>query len=302
MQPVIDGKAKGFTLVELIIVIALSGILAGIVMQFITTPIDAYVDQSRRGRLVDIAEQAAGQITRDVQRALPNSIRVGCSGACVEFLRVASGGRYRAQAPGDALSFLPTDADSSFDVLGPLHNTTALATSGSADACVQGQAACVAIYNTGTAGTDAWNTDHTGGGWRPDNLATLTAVSAASVSFDNSYFAGGPTAFPASSPSQRFFLVDTAVTYLCDATAETLRRYTGYTLTHPHISADEHAELTGLANPAEPALIADQVAGCAFEYTAGTPTRNGLLKITLNVREEGEQIRLFQQIHVSNLP
>lgn len=302
MQRLNARAMQGFTLVELIIVIALSGILSGIVMQFITTPIDAYVDQSRRGRLVDIAEQALGRIVRDVQRALPNSIRVGCSGTCVEFLRVTGGGRYRARSPGDTLSFIPVDADSSFDVVGPLHDTAGLVTSGSADACAQGQAACVAIYNTGTAGTDAWNRDHTGGGWRPDNLATLTAVSASSVSFDNGGFSTGLAAFPASSPSQRFYLVDTAITYRCDAAVETLRRYTGYTLTHPHTSADEHAELTALANPAEHALVADQVADCSFEYTAGTPSRNGLLKITLNVREAGEQIRLFQQIHVSNLP
>jgi len=293
---------RGFTLVEMIVVIVVSGILAGVVMQFITAPIDAYMDQSRRARLVDIAHNAIGRITRDIQQALPNSIRTGCGGQCVEFLRVAAAGRYRAAPVGDPLSFVATDADTSFDVLGPFDNFASLSVSASPTGCISGTAACVAIYNTGQAGTDVWNADHSGVGWLPDNLATLSAVSGTSVSFVNSGFASGQTVFPAASPDQRFYLVDTPVSFLCDIAAGTLRRYQGYSITHPQTAADQHAELLGLANPAEHALLAHQVVACGFTYLPGTPSRNGLLTVRIQVSEAGEGVTLFEQVHVPNMP
>jgi MSHA biogenesis protein MshO len=295
-------RQQGFTLVELVIVILISSALSIVVMQFITAPIDAYVDQGRRARLVGIAQSATGRIVRDMQQALPNSIRIGCAGACVEFLRVATAGRYRAAPSGDTLSFLPTDADASFDVLGPFDDFAGLATAASATACISGAAACVAIYNTGQAGTDAWNTDHVSGTWRPDNLATLTAVNATSVSFNNANFASGDTAFPAASPGQRFYVVDSPISYLCDTGAGTLRRYEGYGLVHPHTAIDEHAELTTLGNPAEHALVADQIESCTFTYAAGTPSRNGLLTVRIRVAEAGEGVTLLEQVHVPNMP
>jgi MSHA biogenesis protein MshO len=299
---------SGFTLVELVIVIALSGILATVVMQFVTTPIDAYVDQSRRARLVDIAHQAMGQVTRELQRALPNSIRTGCGGGCVEFLRVAGGGRYRSGPPSaDVLSFAPDDADTRFDVLGPFDGFAGLATSAAPGACVAGTAACVAVYNTGQAGTDAWNRDHTTGGWRPDNLATLVAATSASITFDPTNFAGGQAAFPAASPGQRFYLVDSPVSFVCDGGE--LRRYEGYNLT-ARGEAPTRAQLLALANPPEQTLVADRLAsdGCRFDYDPGSLSRNGLLGIALTVEETGlqagqvERVRLFQQVHVVNLP
>lgn len=293
---------RGFTLVELIIVIVLSGALAMLVMQFITAPVDAYVDQSRRARLVDVARLATAGIAADIHRALPNSIRVGCAGRCVEMLRVATAGRYRAGPPGDTLSFVPTDADTSFDVVGPLNDIGSLTASSSPTACVNGSAACVVVYNTGYAGTDAWNADHMGGGWQPDNLATLSGVSASSISFVNSHFSSGQSAFPAASPQQRFYIVDSPVSFHCDAGGETLRRYDGYNITHQQTAVDEHAELIALSNPAEHALVANQVTDCQFIYAAGTPSRNGLLTARITIGEAGEVVTLTQQFRVPNMP
>jgi MSHA biogenesis protein MshO len=301
-------KPEGFTLIELVIVIVLSGILATVVMRFITAPVEAYVDQDRRARLVDIAHHAMGQLSRETQRALPNSLRIGCGGACVEFLRVVAGGRYRVAPPShDVLSFVPADNDASFDVLGPLDGIAGLSTSGAANGCVQGQAACVVIYNTGQAGTDAWNRDHAGGAWRPDNMATLVSVSAGSITFDNSHFSSGDTAFPAASPGQRFYLVDSPVSFVCDGGQ--LRRYEGYSITH-RSEAPTRVQLLGLSNPPEEVLVADQIAagGCVFDYDPGSLDRNGLLTVALTIEERDapsgtvEQVRLLKQIHVANLP
>ena len=73
-------RQAGFTLIELVIVIVISGALSIVVMQFITAPIDVYVDQSRRARLVESAQSVMQRLAYDVRMAVPNSIRVGCGG------------------------------------------------------------------------------------------------------------------------------------------------------------------------------------------------------------------------------
>ena len=48
MRPASNSTQRGFTLIEAIIVIVITGILAGMVAVFIRAPIDAYVDSARR--------------------------------------------------------------------------------------------------------------------------------------------------------------------------------------------------------------------------------------------------------------
>jgi prepilin-type N-terminal cleavage/methylation domain-containing protein len=66
----------GFTLVELVVVMMLAGILSGMVSSFISAPMTSYVTLSQRASLMDKAENALSLVTRDVQQALPNSLRV----------------------------------------------------------------------------------------------------------------------------------------------------------------------------------------------------------------------------------
>lgn len=278
-------------MIELIVVIVVSGILSLSILQFISVPVESYVNQSRRARLVAVAESAIDRLDQDVHAALPNSLRVGCGGSCLEYLRIVAGGRYRAQPPGDALSFVAADADINFDVVGPMTVPPGLPTSVSANACVDGQAVCVVVYNTGFAGTNAWNRD---------NIATVSALSSASLTFDNSSFSSGLPVFPAPSPGQRFFIVDSPVTYLCDPVSGSLRRYEGYEIRQAQTDVDTHAELLALGNPAESALLADRVTACDFSYSPGTPTRNAVLTVSLTVAEAGESVRLLQQVGVMN--
>lgn len=287
-------RQQGFTLVELVVVIIITGILSIGAMQLILAPVELYADQARRARLVEAAQLAGDRIVRDVRQALPNSVRVGCAGGCLEMMRAFSGGRYRALPPGDTLSFLPGDADSTFEALGVVPNAASLATSNDDQACSDGTSACVVVYNTGFEGTDAW---------AGDNAATLSDISGSPplVSFVNSSFSSG-NSFPAASPGQRFFLVDSAISYLCDSDARTLRRYQGYSHRADQQDVDTHDELMNLDNPAETALLATDVSACAFEYSAGTPTRNALLTVSLSMSEGNETVTLLQQVHVENTP
>jgi MSHA biogenesis protein MshO len=277
-------SVRGFTLLELILVIVLSGIVAVIAGRFVAQPVDGYLDVTRRAELVDVADTALHRMTRETRTALTNSMRVSAAGDALEFLRVLTGGRYRAIG-ADELDF--TAASDSFDVIGTLADAGSVDTDPSAGLadCVAGSVDCLVIYNTGQSGASAY---------AQDNMAAIQAAAPGSVTFS------GAPPFPFTSPGQRFYVVDTPVSYLCDVGAGTLVRYAEYPITALHSAVDSAAELTGAG--ASSALLAEQVTSCAFSYQAGTATRGGLVSLRLTVASGGESVTLLQQVHVTNLP
>ena len=113
---------RGFTMVELVMVIVLTGILGSMSMMFIVEPMRAYVDQSRRAALVDEAEIALRRMSRELRAAVPNSVKVAAGGQSLQFYNAVAGGRYRAAsgpAGGGSDAILEFDRDdTTFDVIG----------------------------------------------------------------------------------------------------------------------------------------------------------------------------------------
>ncbi len=273
--------ARGFTLLEAVLVISMTGVIAAIIAVFVKAPVNAYVDQARRAELSDTADNALRRIAREVQRALPNSVRVDATGTILEFLPVSAGGRYRA-APdatggGDFLDFNST-TDGSFSVLGP---TVAVA---AGDQLV--------VYNLGLPGADAYS---------GESRRALTSTGSALSTL--TYTVGGPQ-FPFASPSNRFQVVNTPVTFYCAPVAGgsgTLRRYGGYAIQSSQptdASAAPLSTLTGNNN----ALLAANVDTCSFVYNRSASARNGLLTLTLKITSGGESVTLMHQVHLDNSP
>ena len=288
-------RGAGFTLIELVIVIAISAIVSTFIFRNIAAPIEGFADLSRRARLVDVAETALARMTREIRLALPNSVRVTAGGQSLEFLRTLTGGRYRADVdPGDPLSD-PIDfaftADS-FDVLGPLDGNLAAEVSGGAggvDDCLNGSSDCLVIFNTGQpADCAAQPQPQRTNAYCGDNLAGVVAVTPAQVSFDASGAAGSPFQF--GSPGQRFHIVDTPVSFVCSGV--TLERHAGYAITPAQQAAPGGSV----------ALLANRVGACSFRYDPGTATRAGVVTIALTIREGSETVTLLQQVHVPNVP
>jgi MSHA biogenesis protein MshO len=262
----------GFSLIEMIIVIAITGIVGSIVALFLRVPLDSYVAQDRRARLTDTADTALRRMARDIRLALPNSVRVTSAGSVVylEFLATRSGGRYRAQGGGDILDF--TTTDNSFDVLGPGIDMRA--------------GDSIAVYNLGIDGADAW---------KGETLATYTGGAATNVT--NIPIAFKPTPpFPLASPGNRFQVIEGPVTYVCDPNpgVGTLTRYWGYALAVN--------QPTPPPAPASSALLATRVSACSFDYQPGVTERGGLVSMTLSLSLAGETIRLHANTQVSNQP
>lgn len=290
---------RGFSLIELIVVMVVLGILAGLTALFITKPVTAYLAVQRRAELVDIADTALQRIARDVRLALPNSVRVvsasgtvgSCSGseACyLEFLPVKDGGRYRAEQSSVAACASSPDAaaagcnildfsagtDTGFDVLGPAPSAA------NNDYLV--------IYNLGVdADSDAWQ-----GG----NRRTVSAGNASSVSFG----ANG-TRLPYESPARRYFITGRPVTYVCNPAAHSLQRYAGYA-PQPAQPATAGAAPLNVA----PALLASRVQACSFKYDGGASQRLGQLTLRIQLRnadgDNVEDINLYREVAVNNEP
>jgi MSHA biogenesis protein MshO len=114
--------SRGFTLVEVVMVIAVTGVLFAVVGRFIVQPIQGYLATVARAELVDTADLSLRRIGRDLAIALPNSVRVTASGLGLELIPTTGAARYATDS-GDPLSF--GTIDTSFDIIGPPLSVTA---------------------------------------------------------------------------------------------------------------------------------------------------------------------------------
>jgi len=262
----------GFTLIEMIIVIAITAIVGSMVAVFLRAPLESYVAQDRRARLADAADTALRRMRRDIRLALPNSVRVTTDAAGVvylEFLGTRSGGRYRAQGDGsignDHLDFTATDG--TFDILGPAIDIQA--------------GDRIAVYNLGIPGADAW---------AGETLADYTVAVGNNIAIAPKL----TPPFPLASPGNRFQVVDGPVSYVCNPNTGTLTRFWGYAIAA--------AQPTPPPAPASSALLATRVSACSFDYQPGVTELGGLVSMTLSLSHAGETVILYATTQVSNQP
>ena len=282
--------ARGFTLVELVITIAVSSVVVAFMAMFIVTPMTIYTAQTRRAMLVDEADSALRFIGRDLRAALPNSVRVTASGSvtALELLATADGARYQNSGPlsNPALALDLTAADGAFATTVPFTQLTLPWTS---------SAYYLAIYNVGVPGADAYQTPPP----TPNVITpagTTITISAGATANQNLVTLSPAFQFAFGSPGQRVFLVSGPVSYLCDTTAATLTRYWGYTIA----SAQPTSAAVLNAAGASSALVASNVTACQFVYSVGTAQRNGLATLTLQITQSGESVQLLHQVEVVN--
>jgi MSHA biogenesis protein MshO len=272
--------AHGFSLVELIIVIAILGILSASVGVFIANPVRAYFETIDRATLTDAGNSTIRRVMREVQAAVPNSARITSRRGTtfLEFVPVVDAGRYRAAAsnnfPTQNDPLTVTDAtDSSFQVLGPTVNVPA----GSE----------LVVLNLGYGNANLY----TG-----TNIRALTSFGPArqTITFTPT------TVWPGDSPGYRFYIVNGAVTYACTPNATgtgTLVRYSGYAIQAAQPSSIGSAPLS----LATSSLVLDDVTSCTFTPGAVSVDLNAI-QMTLGLTRNGETVSLYSQVHAPNNP
>jgi MSHA biogenesis protein MshO len=227
-------------------------------------------------------------MSRDIRSALPNSLRVASSGTvtALELLATADGARYQDNGPvsNPALALDFTAADGAFSTTVPFTQLTLPWAS---------NAYYLSIYNIGVPGANAYQMANV-----ITPAGTTITVTAGASSNQNLVTLSPPFQFAYGSPEKRVFLVSGPVSYLCDTSAGTLTRYSGYS-----ISSTEPTSSAALASAgATSAVVASNVAACTFTYSAGTAQRNALATLSLQISQSGESVQLLNEVQVVNAP
>jgi MSHA biogenesis protein MshO len=269
---------QGFTLVEMIVAIAVSAVVVIFAAMFIAAPVDAYEAHSRRVVLAADASTAWPRMQQDLRQALPNSVRVLRNPTlpnfvALEMLAVVGEARYM-QAPS-----------ASFRVAG---TTTGIFGNYLPVPGVDFPGAYLSVNNLGPqayafAGTMTPPVD-------VDMVATATP---GEVTLNLS----APPAL-AASPRRRIYLVSGPVTYLCDEAQGTLRRYAGYVIAANQDARDEPAEFAG----ATTTLVARGLSGCNFAVSPVGGNHSQTVAVRLTATRDNDSVTLLHTSRAEYAP
>lgn len=275
---------RGFTLIELIVVIVILGILGGYVFSYVGFGAQIYVDTTAREQLMSQSRFAVERLTREIRNAVPRSVRVAADNSCIEFMPILASSQYlqvprQGPSASDPLLVIEPRADQGVNLIGQylliyastpnfIYNPTQ----------TERRKIIDAIVSTGD--------DHV------VEIAYTDSIS---------YFTG-------SSPAQRYFIAGQPISWCYQQTTGQLWRYTGYglnanaaTLAQLQLALTTSAEVMAenltndltLTTPERPFIVDD-----------ATLVRNSLVHLDLRFARaaDTERLQLLQEVHVPNVP
>ena len=281
--------SRGFSLVELVIVIVILGIVSLTVGNIVSTGTKIYVDATERDQMLSESRFVVERLNRELRMAVPNSARVIQSVSdpdnkiqCLEFV------------PTQWVTFytqLPTLPDSSTTV-----NVVELVDSHANFSLQSGDFALVYptsnddVYDLSnnkrkpiTACTDAGDGDCSTAD-AANHLAQLTVTAA---------FADG-------SPASRLYIVRQAISY-CARDGGIYRHVSVDSDGHNTINASQTLYASGGTLMAEN-LVNDLSSDLPFRVYEATLNRNGLVQVWLAFEYNDEIVNYSNEVHIPNVP
>lgn len=277
---------RGFTLVELVIVMVIMGVLFATIVFFMRPAVDAWFAVHNRSDLTDQAVTALETMQRDVRLAVPNSIRTPGSN-CFELVPTSGGGRFRIDTDTVTAGSLPLDlqtATTQFDVLSSL--SAPVGSSLVIDNQNPGDVYAASPPNRATVAATA----------TPAASAGAVRVTISSAFNDPGYQNGRVLVVPSTGPV--FYACSgTGVNASGDGTG-TLYRYTSYGYNAAYPSSCGQPTGSGAA------VLATKVKSCRFIYdpNQGATQQSGFVSMQLELSRNNEVISLLMGAHVSNVP
>ncbi len=258
-------RQAAFTLIELIAVIVILAICSVVGAGFMANMTDQYQKAQLRADLVSQGSVVMEQLTRHLRMAVPNSVRISSSGACLEYLPLIGGTFYETWVPDSE------NGQSPISVIDTLRFTLSTAPKHYVIAPVS-----------------------------PDEIYTLATPSArasagtlGAAPYDQAVLASAHR-FLRNSITRRLLIANDPVRFCVQG--DRLWRYQGYGLTT--------SAMSDVSPGGEAILLASsvQTSGAVFSLLQGSENRNAALEMQLAFTGGTESVRLRSRVLIRNLP
>jgi MSHA biogenesis protein MshO len=273
----------GFTLIELVVVITLSAVVVSFMVMFTVMPLNAYRDQGLRAELIESGDSLVRMLRADVRKAVPTTLRSAQSGSVtsLSMLNSVGSGRYFSLDPNPMRSLSVPTPDTDFSSMGGLLPLPATVVKH------------IVVANVTIPNNDVYKFD------------PVISAAIASVTVSNgtpSVHLSVPMSIQTDSPSHRFYLVDSPITYLCDSSTHDIRRYSGHTVASAAAAPPTAPAL--ISAGATETLVAINVQTCSILVTNEKFAlyRGDLVIVNIQLANNGGTTRVFEQIEAENPP
>lgn len=279
-------KHRGFTLVELVLIIVLLGIVGVGAASFLRGASNIYLDVTERDALLHSSSFATERLARELAQAVPNSVRIKGDSTvhCVEFVPINWSAIY-LQMPAVGESSPQLDVIELFDIDNNPYSIE------SSDVAILYPLQAAHVYdpsNNRRQSVLSCSDDGDGNCATDDDSDAIVQLSVAD-------------GFAESSPTRRVYIANTAISY-CLRNNDLYRHESSISLDQTVFTGGGDLMAENITNTLSSSPSTSQALQDPFQSIAASLTRGGYTRLNFLFTRGDEQLSVVREVQIPNVP